>query len=90
MSDFKEPPCYQKISEADIPCDVDSCRHFLASKKDLNCSIIAANEGPKTLQEIGDYYGISRMRVCQIEKSILRKLKIDAKQMRSFDSLTSE
>lgn len=28
-----------------------------------------------TLQEVGDIYGISRMRVCQIEKWALTKLK---------------
>ena len=71
--------CYKVIRDLSKPCDVFDCRHFLKSDKDLNCSIIAAQDGPKTLQEIGDYYGISRMRVCQIEKAILKKLKNDSK-----------
>jgi len=28
-----------------------------------------------SLQEIGDHLGLTRMRICQIEKSILKKLK---------------
>jgi hypothetical protein len=71
--------CYNKVSDSHKPCGESSCRHFLKSEMDLNCSIIAADSGPKTLQEIGDYYGISRMRVCQIEKTILKKLRKDSK-----------
>ena len=85
-----DPPCYQKIAESNSPCPKSGCRHFLNSKNDLNCSIIAANDGPKTLQEIGDYYGISRMRVCQIEKSILKKLKMDSKKLNSFGPSAGE
>jgi len=33
------------------------------------------SENPATLQEIGDRYGISRERVRQIEKNILKKMK---------------
>jgi len=32
-------------------------------------------EDPKTLQEIGDYYGVTRERVRQIESRLMRKLK---------------
>jgi len=71
-------------------CKKRDCRHFLLCDKDLNCSIIAARAGPKTLQEIGDYYGISRMRVCQIEKSILKKLKSGAKKINAFDPSPGE
>jgi hypothetical protein len=76
--------CYKIIRDLSKLCDVCDCRHFLKSEKDLNCSIIAAQDGPKTLQEIGDYYGISRMRVCQIEKAILKKLKKDSKPITSI------
>ena len=36
--------------------------------------MIAADKGPMTLQEIGDIFGVTRMRICQIEKSVLKKL----------------
>jgi len=41
----------------------------------MNCVLIAAKEGPKTLQEIGEIFDLTRMRICQIEKNILGKLK---------------
>ena len=85
-----DPPCYQKIAESKRPCPESGCRHFLGAKEDLNCSIIAAESGPKTLQEIGNYYGISRMRVCQIEKAILKKLKMDSKKLNSFGPSAGE
>jgi DNA-directed RNA polymerase sigma subunit (sigma70/sigma32) len=38
-------------------------------------SIIAqSSEGELTLQQIGDIFDITRMRVCQIEKASLKKL----------------
>ena len=45
------------------------------SPASYNCVLIAAQEGPMTLQQIGDIFGITRMRVCQIEKKILKKLE---------------
>jgi RNA polymerase sigma-32 factor len=38
------------------------------------------NDQPKTLQEIGDHYGISRERARQLEKRLLDKLKVFLKQ----------
>jgi len=82
--------CYQCVSDANVPCPEINCRHWLNSEEALNCSIIAAKSGPKTLQQIGDYYGISRMRVCQIEKSILKKLRRDSKSISPMDPSTGE
>jgi len=72
---LKEKKCYIDVLENQVCCDKEGCRYFLNSKIDLNCSLHAAYRGPMTLEEIGKFYDISRMRVCQIEKSILNKLK---------------
>jgi hypothetical protein len=82
--------CYMVIADSNHPCQNNSCRHFLRSELDLNCSIIASQSGPKTLQEIGDYYGISRMRVCQIEKAILKKLQRGNGQISDFKPLAGQ
>ena len=84
----KQYECAIKVKNNQTPCKQKECRHFLQSSKNLNCSIIAAENGPMTLQEIGDFYGISRMRVCQIEKSILRKLKSQKNKLSDFETLS--
>ncbi len=81
----KQYECAIKVKNNQTSCKQKECRHFLQSSKNLNCSIIAAENGPMTLQEIGDFYGISRMRVCQIEKSILKKLKSASNNLHEFD-----
>jgi DNA-binding CsgD family transcriptional regulator len=85
MNKNKNYECVAKVKDDNLPCNQEDCRHFLSSKKNLNCSLIAAESGPLTLQEIGEYYGISRMRVCQIEKSILKKLKSNSKKLSGFE-----
>ena len=84
MSNNKDFNCVLKIKNGMTHCKESSCRHWVKSDKDLNCSIVASEDGPKTLQEIGDYYGISRMRICQIEKSLLEKLR-NSKILKEFD-----
>jgi len=81
----KQFDCVIKVKNKKSACKQTECRHYLGSEENLNCSIVAAEHGPMTLQEIGDFYGISRMRVCQIEKSILRKLKSSSNNLHEFD-----
>lgn len=57
-------------------CNKEECRHWINHEKSMNCTIIAAKEGPMTLQQIGDIFGVTRMRICQIEKRILKKLNL--------------
>lgn len=66
-------------------CDRTECRYHLRhrAKGDhrLNptrdCSLAAANEGPRTLAEIADVLGMSAERVRKIEDSALEKLGRD-------------
>lgn len=51
---------------------------FNCSRHKKSCSVVALlNEetGRLTLQGVGDMFDLSRMRICQIEKSIIEKLK---------------
>lgn len=49
------------------------------------------SDNPATLQEIGDRYGISRERVRQVEKNIIKKIRAYFKQeIPDFDSYTEE
>jgi hypothetical protein len=67
--------CISEVKSSNQNCNNSGCRHFIKDESNLNCSVIIAEDGPLTLQEIGDYFGLSRMRICQLEKTILEKLK---------------
>lgn len=66
--------CFNEHKKRKLECKKESCRHWIQCKEHQNCTIIAADTGPKTLQEIGDIFSVTRMRICQIEKTILSKL----------------
>ncbi len=66
--------CFKEHERHKTPCNKQECRHWISSCRFRNCSILAAKKGPLTLQEIGDIFGVTRMRICQIEKTVIKKL----------------
>jgi DNA-directed RNA polymerase specialized sigma subunit len=70
----KGTTCFSEHEKRSLTCEKDKCRMWIEDKKSLNCCIIKAKE-PHTLQDIGDLIGVTRMRVCQLEKSILQKVE---------------
>ena len=76
--------CFKYYAQSGKECQKKSCRYWINCKQDQNCTINGATKGPKTLQDIGDIYNITRMRICQIEKQILSKIKKRV-QMHSLD-----
>jgi hypothetical protein len=67
--------CFEAHEKEEVPCKDTNCKNWINCKSGLNCVLIAAKGGPKTLQEIGEIFDLTRMRICQIEKSVLGKLK---------------
>jgi len=67
--------CFEYHKKKCVTCKKKNCRYWISSKSHMNCTLICADEGPKTLQQIGDIFNITRMRVCQIEKKIINKIK---------------
>lgn len=67
--------CFSVLSRHDIDCQRKRCPHWISYPDGHNCVMIAASEGPHTLQEIGKIYGLTRMRICQIEKGIYEKIR---------------
>jgi DNA-directed RNA polymerase sigma subunit (sigma70/sigma32) len=61
--------CYEEHANRKLQCQKRTCRHWQENVEN-KCVILASKE-PKTLQEIGDMFGVTRMRICQLEKSII-------------------
>lgn len=75
MDEKNETTCWETNEANNTPCRNKKCRLWLKCKAKQNCTIIAAQDGPKTLQEIGNLHGLTRMRICQVEKEALRKIR---------------
>lgn len=74
MDDTTPKTCFAAHAEHGVCCKRTSCRSWIDSKKHLNCVLLAAREGPMTLQHVGDVFGLTRMRICQVEKEACRKI----------------
>ena len=66
--------CFAEHRKSKVECKRTECRYWQRDEHTQNCILISSNDGPKTLQEIGDVFGVTRMRICQIEKLIFKKL----------------
>ncbi len=67
--------CFGETILNNKDCEDIKCIYWYDNCSNKNCIINASNEKSHTLQEIGDIFDISRMRVCQIEKKSMAKVK---------------
>ena len=75
MLQKKNKICFEEYESHCTNCPKSTCKYWISSEENYNCTIIASKKGPHTLQEIGDIFNVTRMRICQIEKSIFQKLR---------------
>ncbi len=66
--------CYQLHETNQVHCNNKACRMWINASDHQNCTLIASKRGPMSLQQIGDILGVTRMRICQIEKKVVEKL----------------
>ena len=78
--------CHEYYAKYNKSCKKNKCRYWIDSKDCSNCVVSKAKEGTSTLQEIGEIYSITRMRICQIEKTIIEKIKKRAYEALSMNN----
>ena len=74
-SELENYACFKIHEVLNKNCSNKSCRYWHDSCPSNNCIINKSNGNTHTLQEIGDLFDITRMRVCQIEKNAIKKIQ---------------
>jgi DNA-directed RNA polymerase specialized sigma subunit len=72
--------CFAACEKYKKNCLKKNCRYWHDIDNFNNCIINASNNNTHTLEEVGQFLGITRMRVCQIEKKIMKKIKKSLKE----------
>ena len=68
--------CYVYNKKFNIKCEKNSCRYWIKKKDSNNCCLVLSENSDKiTLEEIGNIFNVTRMRICQIEKKAIDKIK---------------
>jgi RNA polymerase primary sigma factor len=73
-------------------CQDMTCEWRLKNESFFNCTWVACNFGPFTLEEVGEMMGVTRERIRQIEAKALKKLQHKKRrdQLRDFASPDNE
>lgn len=74
--------CYQHYKQFNDKCQKKSCRYWIECNESKNCTLIKAENDTKlTLEDVGKLFNVTRMRICQIEKLAVKKLREKVKAM---------
>jgi len=84
--------CRKKGCSITEICQDAVCEWRLKNETFFNCTWVACNFGPFTLEEVGEMMGVTRERIRQIEAKALKKLQHKKRrdQLRDFASPGSD
>ena len=68
--------CFNYHNKNKSSCERKNCRYWVGCKESNNCALnIVEKEKTLTLEEIGNIFSVTRMRICQIEKYAIKKIR---------------
>lgn len=80
---------YYKCKKNGVPvieiCVDRTCEWSLKQESFFNCTWVACNYGPFTLEEVGDMMGVTRERIRQIEAKAILKLQHKKRKALLYD-----
>jgi len=67
--------CFDYHNKTKKSCEKINCRYWIECKDAQMCCInLCKNSSNLTLEDVGKIFGVTRMRICQIEKAAIKKL----------------
>ena len=68
--------CFDYHNKNKTNCQRKKCRYWLEMTSGTNCCLnIASKDRKITLEDIGAFFKVTRMRICQIEKQAIKKIR---------------
>lgn len=68
--------CFNYHNKNKSTCERKMCRYWIQNKNKSNCCInLLQKEKTLTLEEVGEIFSVTRMRICQIEKQAIKKIR---------------
>ena len=68
--------CFNYHKKNKTKCERKACRYWIDSNQSMGCGILVSQkENKMTLEEIGNFFNVTRMRICQIEKKAIKKIR---------------
>ena len=75
-NELNKTTCFKAHKNCNKNCMQKKCRYWHNLDTHNNCIINLVNENEEmTLEKVGDLFSVTRMRICQIEKNVIDKLK---------------
>ena len=68
--------CFKHHKQNKVNCEIKKCKYWINDPSNKNCCLILAEKKEYlTLEEIGKIFNVTRMRICQIEKQAIKKIR---------------
>ena len=68
--------CFKYHKETESNCEKINCRYWVDSDSSQMCCLNLIDQRENfTLEDVGKIFNVTRMRICQIEKRAIEKLK---------------